>query len=209
MILTHRFRVGVCLAALLAGCSMLSSCMSSPTYGTDKTAMEQLADDLGSSVSLSSLAPKNKTVSYQPRPALVMPAAASKETLVAPQQSLASKDNPQWVESPEETRARLVSEADENSASTTYRSPLAGSEASGRRLTAKEQQQAFRDARKLQDGAYIDQRRSLADPPTEYRDVADATQLEDLGEPEQKKEKRRKKEAAVAKTGSSWWMPFQ
>lgn len=115
MLATHWFRMGACLSVVMAGCSLVSGCASSPTYGTDKTAMEQLTDDLGQSVSLTGPDPKNKGVKYTPRPTLVLPAQAQKETLVAPQQTVANKDNPQWLESPEETRARLVSEADANS----------------------------------------------------------------------------------------------
>lgn len=188
---------------------MLSGCMSSPTYGTDKTALEQLTDDLGSAVSIGSTNQKSKGVKYSPRPALVMPAAAEKEQLIAPQQSIAGKDNPQWVESPEETRQRLVAEADENSNNPNYRSPLAGPNGASNHLTAKQQQEAYREARKLQQGAYIDQRRSLTDPPAQYRTVQDETALNDLGTPELKKEKQRKKEATVAKSGSNWWSFFQ
>jgi hypothetical protein len=167
--------------------------------------MAQLGDDLGQSVSLTPQEPKNKGVKYQPRPTLVMPAQASKETLVEPQQTVANKDNPQWVESPEETRARLVKEADENSDSSTYVSPLAKNGIEGGRQTTAAQTKAYREARALQKGAYIDQRRVISDPPTQYRQVDDPTKLDDLGEPELKKAKQRKKDAAVANSGSKWW----
>lgn len=135
MLATHWFRIGACLSVVVAGCSLVSGCASSPTYGTDKTAMEQLTDDLGQSVSLTGPDPKNKGVKYTPRPTLVLPAQAQKETLVAPQQTVANKDNPQWLESPEETRARLVSEADANSDNriTARRSPALRSKAAGAR----------------------------------------------------------------------------
>jgi len=183
----------------------MSSCASSPTYGTDKTAAEQLADDLGQSVSLVGPGPKNKDVKYTPRPTLVLPADAQKETLVQPQQTVASKDNPQWVESPEETRARLVKEADENEDNPGYRSPLANNQIEGGRRTTEAQTQAYRDARALQKGAYVDQRRFISDPPQGYRSVDDPTKLDDLGTPELKKAKQRKKDAAVANSGTKWW----
>ena len=188
---------------------MMSGCASSPTYGTDKTAMEQLADDLGQSVSLTGPGPKNTGVKYTPRPTLVMPAPAQKETLVAPQQNVANKDNPEWVESPEEARTRLVKEADENSDNPSYRSPLASSAIEGGRQTTEAQTKAYREARALQKGAYIDQRRYISDPPTEYRAVDDPAKLDDLGTPEQKKAKQRKKDAAVANSGTKWWQILQ
>ena len=57
MLATHWFRLGACLSVVLAASSTMSGCASSPTYGTDKTAMEQLADDLGQSVSLTGAGP--------------------------------------------------------------------------------------------------------------------------------------------------------
>ncbi|MBB4115681.1 hypothetical protein FHT80_005050 [Rhizobium sp. BK226] len=209
MLTSHWFRMGACLSVVMAGCSMVSGCASSPTYGTDKTAMEQLTDDLGQSVSLTGPDPKNKGVKYTPRPTLVLPAQAQKETLVAPQQTVANKDNPQWPESPEETRARLVSEADENSDNPNYRSPLASSAIEGGRRTTEAQTKAYREARALQKGSYVDQRRYISDPPPGYRTVDDPAKLDDLGEPELKKQKKRKKDAAVANTGKQWWNLLQ
>ncbi|MBW9051615.1 hypothetical protein [Rhizobium mesosinicum] len=209
MLATHWFRLGTCLSLVMAGSSMMSGCASSPTYGTDKTAMEQLADDLGQSVSLTGPGPKNTGVKYTPRPTLVMPAKDQKETLVPPQENVANKDNPQWVESPEEARARLVKEADENSDNPSYRSPLASSAIEGGRQTSEAQAKAYREARALQKGAYIDQRRYISDPPTEYRAVDDPAKLDDLGTPEQKKAKQRKKDAAVANSGTKWWQILQ
>lgn len=167
--------------------------------------MAQLGDDLGQSVSLAPREPKNKGVKYTPRPTLVLPAQASKEALVEPQQTIASKENPQWVESPEETRARLVKEADDNEDKYTYVSPLAKNGVEGGRQTTEAQTKAYREARALQKGAYLDQRRYISDPPTTYRQVDDPAKLEDLGEPELKKAKQRRKDAAVAGTGKKWW----
>ncbi|TCU19002.1 hypothetical protein [Rhizobium sullae] len=203
MLATRWFRVGACLTVVVAAGSITSGC--SPTYGTGTTAMSQLGDDLGQSVSLAPREPKNKGVKYTPRPTLVLPAQASKETLVEPQQTIASKENPQWVESPEETRARLVKEADENEDKYTYVSPLAKNGVEGGRQTTEAQTKAYREARALQKGAYLDQRRYISDPPTAYRQVDDPAKLEDLGEPELKKAKQRKKDAAVAGTGKKWW----
>ncbi|MGV2126276.1 hypothetical protein [Agrobacterium vitis] len=195
------------LVGMFAACSALSSCTSSPTYGTDKTSMEQLVEDVGSAASIGS---KKKTTdtAYNPRPDLVLPPKGETAQLVQPQQSLASKDNPEWVESPEDTRTRLVAEADANRGNQSYRSPLLEGNGTNGTMTETQKWQAFRDARKLQKGAYIDQRRVLSDPPASYREV-DQAKLDDLGEPEAKKEKRRQKEAEMSNSNKSWWMPFQ
>jgi hypothetical protein len=206
----HRVRVGVCFAALLAGCGALSGCMSSPTYGTDKTSGEQLFDDISDIASISAATPKDKGVKYPPRPGLVVPAADARSTLAQPEDSLASSSNPNWVESPEDTRKRLVAEAEEKKNDGNYRSPLAYSDSHTSRETSAQQTAAYREARKQQEGTYIDQRRYLIDPPSQYRQVSDPAALTDLGTPESKKEKKRKKDAEAAQqTKGDWWNPFQ
>ncbi len=200
-----KVRVYGSLAAMLAGCAALSGCMSSPTYGTDKTAAEHLVDDLGSTLAFTPDTNKANT-KYQPRAGLVMPPGKEAAQLVQPQASLANRENnPAWVESPEETRQRLLAEADANKDSANYVSPLAG--ANGRQMTAKEQQAAYREARRVQMGAYSDRRRYLSDPPLAYRQLPEQA-VADLGEPEKVKERRRKKEAEMQNTGSKWYWPF-
>ncbi|AYG58235.1 hypothetical protein QD460_16080 [Rhizobium jaguaris] len=205
----HRVRVGVSLTALVVGCGLMAGCMSSPRYGTDKTAGEQLFDDLSDIASVSAATPKDKGVKYPNRPGLVLPAQQNREDLTSPQQSLASKDNPAWVESPEEARKRLADEADQNKNDVNYRSPLAQADSGRNRVTEQQQTAAYRAARQDQAGTYIDQRRYLIDPPQQYRQVSDPTALNDLGTPESKKEKKRKKDAEAAQQTSSWWKPFQ
>ncbi len=205
----YLFRVGLGLAGLFGVTAGLSGCVGSPTYGTDKTAMEQLVDDVGSAVSVAPREPANKGTKYNPRPSLVLPPSGATASLVAPQQSVANRENnPNWVESPEEARERLVAEADANADNPRYRSPLLAGYGTSGTMTETQKWQAFRDARKLQKGAYLDQRRLLSDPPSQYRQAEEAT-LTDLGEPEVKKEKRRKKMAKAAQQNSSWWTPFQ
>ena len=68
-----------------------------------------------------------------------------------------------------------------------------------------QQLEAYREARRIQDGRYTDRRRFISDPPLEYRKVEDPSKLTDLGESELAKEKRRKKEAEIAGTGQHWW----
>ncbi len=188
---------------------MMSGCMSSPTYGTGKTANEQLFDDISDIASISAVAPKNKDVKYPNRPGLVLPPGNDRESLTQPQQSLASKDNPQWLESPEDARKRLADEAEENKSNPNYRSPLAQADSTRSRMTEAQQTAAYRAARQDQAGTYIDQRRYLIDPPTQYRQVSDPQALNDLGTPETKKERKRKKDAEAAQQTSSWWKPFQ
>ncbi|MGV1761318.1 hypothetical protein [Rhizobium sp. P44RR-XXIV] len=205
----HSVRVGVSLTALVIGCGVMSGCLSSPTYGTDKTAGVQLLDDLGDIASVSAATPKEKGVKYPNRPGLVV--AGDKDNLTQPQQSLASKDNPAWLESPEDARKRLATEADEKKNDVNYRSPLAQADSTRNRMTEAQQTAAYRAARQDQSGTYIDQRRYLIDPPQQYRQVADQAALNDLGTPESKKEKQRKKDAEAAQqsSNSSWWKPFQ
>nr|WP_302795663.1 hypothetical protein [Shinella daejeonensis] len=203
--MTRNYRVHGGLLGLIGGGMLLTGCMG-PTYGTGKTAGEQLVEDIGS---IASIAPDNteaRKIKYQPRGSLVVP-KTTETALVAPQPSLADKDNGQWVEGPEEMRERLRAEATANQDDPSYRSPLITQHATGRKLSAAEQQQAYRDARKLQMGTYSDKRRYLSDPPLDYRRLAEEDQA-NLGEPEKDKERRRRKEAqAEAKGGSKWW-PF-
>lgn len=192
------------MVATLAGTVVLAGCLG-PTYGTDKSSSEQLLTDVGDAVAIIP-AKKVEVIAYQPRPGLIRPAAGS--ALGQPQQSLVTKDNPAWVESPEETRSRLRDEADENKASGSYRSPLSVTVTEGKGLSPEQQRTAYRDARKIQNGTESDKRRFLSDPPLEYRKVEDPAVLSNLGESETAKERRRKKEAAIAGTGQKWWQLF-
>nr|WP_246748542.1 hypothetical protein [Rhizobium setariae] len=198
--MTQMYRMAGSMIVLAAIGLGTTSCMG-PTYGTDKSSSEQLVDDLGDAFSLAP--PKRQNLAYQPRGALVKPADDKK--LVAPEQNLATRDNPQWVESPEEARARLKQEADDNSNNGNYRSPLAVSVTEGKVMSPEQQRAAYRDARKLQDGRYSDRRRFMSDPPLDYRQVDDPAKLQQLGESERAKEARRKKEAEIAGTGRKWY----
>ncbi|QRM54468.1 hypothetical protein [Sinorhizobium sp. BG8] len=205
MEMTRKLRVGASLAGLVGAGLALSGCVGGPTYGTDKTATEQLMDDIGNAVTIRPGNGAAKTIAYQPRGQLVLPKDETK--LAQPQQSLAGKDNPQWVESPEQMRERLREEATLNQNNQFYESPLTSQFETGRKLSAKEQQEKYREARRLEQGLYSDKRRTLSDPPIEYRKMPEEAQA-DLGEPEKDKERRRKKEASIAKTGKSPWWPF-
>jgi hypothetical protein len=202
--MTRNIRVRTGLLGLLGGSLLLTGCMG-PTYGTDKTAGEQLIDDLGNAVMIQPDNKDAKKIRYQPRGSLVLP--KDKVALANPQQSVSGKDNPEWLENPEDMRERLREEADENLDNPGYRSPLVSQHSNAKQLSTAKQTEAYREARRLQMGAYSDKRRYLSDPPLDYRRLPEEAQA-DLGEPEKQKERRRKKEAKAAKqTGSKWW-PF-
>src|SRR5690606_31285910 len=132
--MTRNYRVHGGLLGLIGGGMLLTGCMG-PTYGTGKTAGEQLVEDIGS---IASIAPDNteaRKIKYQPRGSLVVP-KTTETALVAPQPSLADKDNGQWVEGPEEMRERLRAEATANQDDPSYRSPLITQHATGRKLSA-------------------------------------------------------------------------
>lgn len=215
MTMKTEYRACVTIGALIAAGLVLSGCLG-PTYGTDKTATEQLVDDLGSIASIGSPR-KGASIEYKPRPAIVKP--PENASLPAPQQNI-TENNPAWVESPEQTRGRLIAEADANSGITGYRSPLArretgnsnngsvlgGASVASNNLTPQQQTEAFRQARRIEQGAYSDRRRFLSDPPLTYRKPSDTAPIGDLGEPEKDKERRRISEAKKSKTGiRSWW----
>lgn len=198
------YRVAGSFVVLAAAAISVSSCIG-PKYGTDKTSGEQLIDDLGDAASLAP-ARKPQGLVYQPRGTLVKP--SDDKVLVEPARNLASKDNPQWLESPEQARNRLKKEADDNANTGSYRSPLAVSVTEGKALSPEQQRAAYRDARAIQDGRYSDRRRFMSDPPLDYRKVDDPAKLQNLGESERAKDARRKKEAEIAGTGRKWWQVF-
>ena len=203
--MTRKFRVAASLAGLMAATLSLAGCVGGPTYGTDKTANEQLMEDLGNAVMLKPGNGEAKKIAYQPRGQLVLPKDETK--LIQPQDSVASKDNPQWVESPEDMRDRLKEEATLNERSATYQSPLQRQSTVAGDLSTAQQIQQYREARKVQQGLYADKRRYLSDPPLEYRRLPEGAAA-DLGEPEKDKERRRLKEAKAAKQSGSRWWPF-
>lgn len=202
--MTRNIRVRSGLIGLLGGSFFLTGCMG-PTYGTGKSAGEQLVEDVGNAVMVQPDNDEAKKIRYQPRGGLVVP--KDQTALITPQDSVSGKNNPEWLESPEDMRERLRAEADENSNDVNYKSPLANQGTTNRKLSASEQTAAYREARRLEMGAYSDKRRYLSDPPLDYRRLPEEAQA-DLGEPERTKERRRKKEAKAAKQSGSKWWPF-
>ena len=195
--------------SLVAAAALLSGCMSSPTYGTDKTANSQLASDMGGIFSFRDK--KKAAIEYAPRPELVRPAKGN-ETLPAPQESVATASNPNWPESPEQKLARLRAEADANADNPNYDSPIvadmamakeaeketgswrtreSGVDDSSSGAKKAEFEQRLKDT---QQGS-AKKRKFLSEPPIEYRQAAVDAPVGELGEDEYRKESRLKREA--------------
>ena len=168
---------GTALATLsLGGCIL-----AGPTYGTDKRIGVQVLEDLGS---VTQLRREQAKIDYKPRPGLLPPPEGT--TLPAPQESVAKNDDA-WQNSPEALRRRVVEEG--NSEGVDLRSV---SRQRGKReidpTTGKPIDMRKRAARI----GPADQRRTLSDPPVEYRQAASTAPVGELGVPEYKKERVRR-----------------
>lgn len=205
------------VAPLVASGLFLAGCMGSPTYGTNKTASEQLFDDVTNIVSI---APKRgPAIDYKPRGELVRPAkgeaaVASAPALPAPQQSVvASAGSEAWPESPEARRKRLRDEATANQENGDYDSPLVNDVAAKRtgqipasrrydrsffgapEGDAAQQRAAFNKRLAETKQGSPDTRRYLSEPPVTYRAAEATAPSGDVGEDEWKKERRQKAES--------------
>lgn len=213
------------LAPLVASGLALSGCVGSPTYGTDKTAGEQLAGDISGAFSF---APKRKEqIDYKPRPTLVKPAPGQKGALPVPQDSIETA-SAEWPESPEQRRARLRADATAHQNDPAYQSEIvddvqtdpesikramadSGSSHPPRWTPAdSDKGRAAEIQRRLAESKQGDPntRKYLSEPPVQYRVAADTAPKDQLGEDEYKKERRLKK-LAEGKKGSGWfdWLP--
>jgi len=223
--MTERYNARLALLApLVASGLALSGCMGSPTYGTDKTAAEQLAGDLTGAVSF---APKHKDpIDYKPRPTLVKPAPGQKDALPAPQESIETA-SAEWPESPEQRRARLRADATAHQNDPNYQAeivddvqtdpasikkamadsgsshPPAWSPADSDKGRAAEIQRRLAASKQGDPNT----RRYLSEPPLAYRVASDTAPQNELGEDEYKKERRLKKEAEGKKGGWFDWLP--
>ena len=197
------------LAPLVASAVALSGCMSSPTYGTDKTAAAQLFDDVSGAASIT---PKHRdAIDYKPRPDLVKPGPGQKETLPPPQQSIetASAD---WPESPEQRRARIRADATAHQNDPNYQpeavedvqtDPAAVKKAMDDSASShpprwspadSDKGRAAEIQRRLaeQKQGNPNVRKYLSEPPLAYRQAADTAPQNELGEDEYKTERRLK-----------------
>jgi hypothetical protein len=211
------------LAPLVVSGIALSGCMSSPTYGTDKTAAAQLFDDVSGAAAIT---PKRRDpIDYKPRPELVKPASGNKGNLPAPQQSIetASTD---WPESPEARRARIRADATAHQNDPNYQPEAVEDVQTDKEAVKKAMAEsgsshppswtpadssparAAEIQRRLADQKQGDptQRKYLSEPPLAYRQAsADAPQNE-LGEDEYKKQRRIKAQAEGKKGGWFDWL---
>lgn len=211
----------------MAGGLTLSGCVSSPTYGTDKTAGAQLFDDVSNMASFGGAKKKN-SIDYKPRPELVRPGAADRNgVLPAPQDNVASAEGGNWPESPEQRRKRLRDEITANRDDPNFVSPVEPDgpvSDSGRKLPGGNSRRedyesrspefdaskaaAYKRMREEQQRGSSTTRRYLSEPPLGYRQPADTAAVGDMGEDEARKERERKK---AARTSKSWrdYMPWE
>lgn len=188
------------IVASACALAVLSGCMSSPTYGTDKTANQQLLEDVTGVLGVEALAGGSREqaeIAYSPRGQLVTP--SSLEVLPEPQQELASADNPAWPESPEERRRRIRAEATENRDNPAYRSPAA-SRPSDTAFVTDAQRSEIQQIRRQTNQGDADRRRYLSEPPLDYRVPEATAEAGNLGESEWKKAQRAKRSQ-----GKSTW----
>jgi len=202
--------------------------MSSPTYGTDKTAGVQLVEDMSNV--LKPMPERKAPIAYNPRPELVRPQNARNAQLPPPQEDIASASNPDWPESPEERRRRVRAEGDEANAQGAFRGakgPIANEEVAqiesatstydsgklgesqryrpGTDIVGQEQRRAqLRAKLKETNEGSPTTRRFLSEPPLVYRQPAADAVVGDIGEDEWKKERRLKAEARKKSGKTSW-----
>ncbi len=206
------------LVAAMAGVS-LSGCMSSPTYGTDKTAGAQLLDDVSNMASFGQGRNKKARIDYKPRPDLVRPAADDKGQLPSPQESVASAGSSNWPESPEQRRKRLRDEITANRDDPNFVSPVVQDGPVASNLNAalpsgssrredyaartptfdSDKVAAYKAARQQQIRGSSTTRRYLSEPPLTYRQPASTAAAGELGTDEAQKERERKKAAGESK----------
>ncbi|MFC3220882.1 hypothetical protein ACFOEZ_17820 [Tianweitania populi] len=213
------------VAPVLFASALAAGCMSSPTYGTDKTANEQLVEDVSGMFALG-MGEKKERIDYKPRPDLVRP---SSKNLPPPQESVASADNTAWPESPEQRRARIRADATANQNNPNYRPevvPDVDPAARARQPVAVNARLSERPMNGLEPGARSEReevrrrvaeqrqgsptsRKYLSEPPLTYREPSATADANDIGEDEAVKE-RRAKAAARKESGSSGksWIPW-
>lgn len=201
--------------ALVAAAGLASGCMSSPTYGTDKTANEQLMSDVQGIFSLSDK--KRAPIDYNPRPELVKPAKGT-EALPPPQDNVTTASNPDWPKSPEQRLKRIRDDATANADNASYDSPVISDTAldqPAKKTVERHGEPLDNDglspeARKAEIDRRIAEskqgssttRKFLSDPPLVYREASADAPVGDVGESEYRKEKRRKREARAK--GGGW-----
>lgn len=214
---------GLLAAPLIVSGLLVSGCMSSPTYGTGVSSNEQLTSDLSS---MFSLKPRSRGSEYAPRPDLVKPAKGTTE-LPPPQENIVAADSGQWPESPEQRRARIRADATENrdnpnwepgvindispgvssdrrKAGSSARGADSGVAAAGKAEDLNAKGAKFREAQAMAKQGSPTVRRTLSEPPLDYRQPAATAATDELGEDEFKKARRLKAESRKAAGQKSW-----
>jgi hypothetical protein len=195
----ERARVPLVIGVVAVCGAALGGCMS-PTYGTGKTANQQLVEDL---TGILSLGPKERPkIDYKPRPDLVKPETTA--VLPPPQDDVTTASSAAWPESPEQRLARIRAEATANRDNPLYR-PSVQVDHPGSASTTPAQSAQVRQALAENNGA-VSRRKYLSEPPLVYREPSATAPVGELGEDEWKKERSAKREAR-AESGKrrSWW----
>jgi hypothetical protein len=212
----------ILVAPLVVSGLLVSGCMSSPTYGTGTTQTKQLTTDV---TSMFSIKPKPQARDYAPRPELVKPTTPTTE-LPPPQESIVTTAATQWPESPEQRRARIRAEATENrdklgwepdvvndisveqqakaEPGSSARAADSGVAAAGEGEDLTKKGAEFRQKLAASQQGSPTVRRTLTEPPLEYRQPAATAPTDELGEDEYKKQRRLKAEARKATGDTSW-----
>jgi len=193
----------------------LSGCMSSPAYGTGRTAARQLLECVSGILSLGP--GETERIEYKPRPKLVTP--ANRAELPPPQQSVVEAGTGVWPESPEERRARIRAEATENRDDPSFRPTVRSDKPDVALLdpmspevmrnqtvpvSAASRREEFNRRLAVARQGNPEVRRFLSEPPLEYRAPAPTAPTDDIGEDEAKKERKREAEARKKGGKRSW-----
>ena len=189
---------GAAIVALFA----LGGCVSSPTYGTGKTANAQLMEDVGSAFSLKPKAPSG--IKYEPRPEVLKTGSAA--GLPEPQEPV-TKQAGVWPESPEQKRARLRQEATDAQGDPLYIPKIKNDQPTGNELANQiadmnrggSASDEFKKRKAIAAAGSPTTRKLLSEPPLDYRAPAETAAYGDLGEDEAKKERRMRAEARKKK----------
>jgi hypothetical protein len=189
-------------SAAVAALFAMAGCVSSPTYGTGKTANAQLMEDVGSAFSLK---PKPPTgIKYEPRPDVLKTGNAS--ALPEPQDSV-TKQAGVWPESPEQKRARLRQEATDAQGDPLFVPKIKNDQPTGNKLAEQiaelnrggSASEDFKKRKAIAAAGSPTSRKLLSEPPLDYRAPAETSAYGDLGEDEAKKERRLRAEARKKK----------
>lgn len=218
----REIRLATSVLGVAAAALALSGCIG-PTYGTGKTAGEQLVSDLDGMFSLGSTN-EGEAISYAPRAELVKPKDTS--ILPPPRDSVDSANDPNWPESPEVRSARIKAAADRrnaesdivqaevaladkegitdaqiaaNSGSGSFDGRMGG-DPTDHLLTPQELdsgREAFKEKLRQSKQGSPTQRKYLSEPPIAYRQPAATAPVGDPGVDERVKEAKLKKNTGL------------